>query len=93
VYGSTHKKSDTPDNTTTAVRHASRYDPQLNPEYRDLAEHYAVAVLPARVRKPRDKAKVETAVLIGQRRVLAALRDAVFFSLADLNLAIRKIVG
>jgi transposase len=82
-----------PDNTTTAVRRALRYDPQLNPEYRDFAEQYSIAVLPARVRKPRDKAKVESAVLISQRRVLAALRDAVFFSLADLNAAIRAIVA
>jgi transposase len=81
-----------PDNTQTAVRRALRYEPELHPEYRDLAEHYSIAVLPARVRKPRDKAKVETAVLIAQRRVLAALRDAVFFSLADLNAAIRVIV-
>jgi transposase len=82
-----------PDNTTTAVRRALRYEPELNREYRDFAEHYSVAVLPARVRKPRDKAKVENAVLIGQRRVLAALRDAVFFCLADLNTAIRTIVA
>lgn len=81
-----------PDNTQTAVRRALRYEPELHPEYRDLAEHYSIAVLPARVRRPRDKAKVETAVLIAQRRVLAALRDAVFFSLADLNAAIRAIV-
>lgn len=81
-----------PDNTTTAVRRALRYDPDLNPSYREFAEHYSVVVLPARVRRPRDKAKVENAVLIAQRRVLAALRDAVFFSLADLNAAIARIV-
>jgi transposase len=45
-----------PDNTRTAVRHSLHYDPQLNPEYREFAEHYSVAILPARVRKPRDKA-------------------------------------
>lgn len=82
-----------PDNTATAVRRALRYDPELNPAYRDLAEHYAIAVLPARPRKPRDKAKVESAVLIAQRRVLAALRDAVFFSLAELNVAITGVVA
>jgi transposase len=82
-----------PDNTSTAVRRALRYDPEFNPEYREFAEHYSVAVLPARVRKPRDKAKVESAVLIAQRRILAALRDAVFFSLAELNAAIARIVA
>lgn len=82
-----------PDNTGTAIRRALRYDPDLNPSYREFAEHYTLVVLPARVRRPRDKAKVENAVLIAQRRVLAALRDAVFFSLADLNSAIARIVA
>lgn len=82
-----------PDNPKTVVKRALRYDPELNRAYRDFAEHYGLAVLPARVRRPRDKAKVETAVQIGQRRVLAALRDAVFFSLADLNTAIGEIVA
>lgn len=82
-----------PDNTTSAIRKALRYDPQLNPAYRDFAEHYSLTVYPARVRKPRDKAKVESAVLIAERRVLGALRDTVFFSLADLNAAIRTIVA
>jgi len=82
-----------PDNTATAVRRALRYDPELNPTYRDLAEPYGLAVLPARPRKPRDKAKVESAVLIAQRRVLAALRDTVFFSLTELNTAIANIVA
>jgi transposase len=74
------------------VTRACRYEPDLNPEYRDFAEHYGVAILPARVRKPRDKAKVENAVLIAQRRILGALRDATFFSLAELNTAITTIV-
>ena len=82
-----------PDNTTTAVRRALRYEPQLHPEYRDFAEAYSIAVLPARVRKPREKAQVESAVLMAQRRVLGALRDAVFFSLTELNAAIRAIVA
>jgi len=81
-----------PDNTKTAVIRACRYDPDLNRAYTDLAEHYSVAVLPARVRRPRDKGGVETGVLMAQRRVLAALRDQVFFSLAELNAAIRTIV-
>jgi len=82
-----------PDNASAIVRRACRYEPDLNPEYRDLAEHYGLAILPARVRKPRDKAKVEGAVLIGQRRILGALRDATFFSLGELNAAIAVIVA
>lgn len=58
-----------------------------------MAEHYGVAILPARVRKPKDEAKVENAVLIAQRRILAALCDATFLSLAELNAAIEKIVA
>ncbi len=48
-----------PDNWRTAVTKACWYEPDLNPTYRDLAEHYDTVILPARVRKPRDKAKVE----------------------------------
>jgi transposase len=81
-----------PDNCTTAVKKALRYDPQFNRSYAELAEHYALAVLPARVRKPRDKAAVENGVLIAERRVLGGLRDRQFFSLAELNAAIAQIV-
>lgn len=82
-----------PDNASAVVRRACRYEPDLNPEYRDFSEHYGLAILPARVCKPRDKAKVEGAVLIAQRRILGALRDATFFSLTELNAAIREIVA
>jgi transposase len=82
-----------PDNCTTAVKKALRYDPQFNRSYAELAEHYSLAVLPARVKKPRDKAAVENGVLIAERRVLGALRDHKFFSLAELNAAILKIVA
>lgn len=82
-----------PDNCTTAVKKALRYDPQFNRSYAELAEHYALAVLPARVRKPRDKAAVENGVLIAERRVLGSLRDRQFFSLAELNAAISQIVA
>jgi len=82
-----------PDNASAVIKRACRYEPDLNPEYRDFAEHYGVAILPARVRRPQDKAKVENAVLIAQRRILAALRDAVFFSLTELNAAIAGIVA
>ncbi|MGH3574064.1 MAG: IS21 family transposase [Steroidobacteraceae bacterium] len=82
-----------PDNCTTAVKKALRYDPQFNRAYAELAEHYALAVLPARVRKPRDKAAVENGVLIAERRILGALRDRQFLSLAELNTAISQIVA
>jgi transposase len=78
------------DNLKSGVRHACFYDPEINPTFADLARHYAVAVLPARVRKPRDKAKVETGVLQVQRRILARLRNRQFFSLEELNAAIAE---
>ena len=81
-----------PDNCTTAVKKAHRYDPQFNRSYADFAEHYSLAVLPARVRRPRDKAAAENAVLIAERRILGSLRDRQFFSLAELNAAIAEIV-
>ena len=77
-----------PDNWKTGVKDACYYEPDLNPTYRDWAEHYGTAIIPARVRKPRDKAKVENAVLIVERWILAALRHYTFFSLAELNKAI-----
>lgn len=77
-----------PDNTKTGVTRADYYDPDLNPTYADLARHYGTAVLPARPRKPRDKAKVEQGVLLAERWILAVLRDRVFTSLGDLHDAI-----
>jgi transposase len=77
-----------PDNTKTGVTRPSYYDPELNPTYADLAAHYGTAVLPARPYKPRDKAKVEQAVLLAERWILAVLRDRVFPSLAALHDAI-----
>ena len=64
-----------PDNLRSAVSRAHRYEPDTNPTYHDLACHYAVAVLPARVKKPRDKAKAEVAVQVVERWILAALRN------------------
>jgi len=81
-----------PDNWKAGVTAACYYDPELNPSYRDWAEHYGTVVIPARVRKPRDKAKVETGVLIVERWILAALRNRTFFSLAELNNAIRELL-
>ncbi len=75
-----------PDNLRSAVSKAHRYEPDINPSYRDLAEHYGVAVLPAR--KPRDKAKAEVGVQVVERWILAALLHRQFFSLDELNRAI-----
>lgn len=74
-----------PDNLRSGVAKAHRYEPDLNPTYQDLATHYNVAVLPARARRPRDKAKAEAGVLLVERWILAALRHRTFFSLAELN--------
>jgi len=81
-----------PDNLRSAVSKSCRYEPELNPTYQDMAAHYEVAVVPARVRKPKDKAKVEVAVQIVERWILAALRNRTFFSLAELNAAIRELL-
>ena len=81
-----------PDNLRSGVSRADRYEPDLNPSYHDLARHYGVAVLPARVRRPRDKAKAEVAVQVVERWILAALRHRTFFSLAELNAAIAKLL-
>ena len=81
-----------PDNLRSAVSRANRYEPDTNPTYHDLACHYAVAVLPARVKKPRDKAKAEVGVQVVERWILAALRNRTFFSLVELNAAIAKLL-
>ena len=77
------------DNLKSGVTRAHRYDPEINRTYRDLAQHYDAVVIPARVAHPKDKPKVEVSVQIAQRWVLAALRHQTFFTLADLNAAIR----
>ncbi len=77
-----------PDNPRTGVSRACRYEPDLNRTYHEMAEHYGVAVMPARPYKPRDKAKVEVGVQIAQRWVVAALRQRRFYSVAELNEAI-----
>jgi transposase len=79
-----------PDNLKSGVGDACFYEPEINPTYADMAQHYDCAVLPARPAKPRDKAKVEAGVLIAQRWILAVLRHRTFFSLAELNAAIRE---
>ena len=81
-----------PDNTKTGVAKPCRYEPDLNPTYQEMAAHYGVGVLPTRPRKPRDKAKVEVGVQIAERWIIAALRHRKFFSLAELNSAIRELL-
>jgi transposase len=79
-----------PDNLKSGVTRPDRYEPGVNRTYEELATHYGAVVIPARVRKPKDKAKVESAVLVAQRWILAVLRHQTFFSLAELNQAIRE---
>src|SRR5277367_6657743 len=81
------------DNLKAGVTAVCRYEPGINRTYRELAEHYDTAILPARPRKPHDKAKVEVAGQIVQRFVLARLRNWRFFSLHELNAAIREAVA
>ena len=79
-----------PDNLRSGVDLSDRYEPGINRTYRELASHYGAVVIPARVAKPKDKAKVESAVQVAQRWILAVLRHHRFFSLSELNEAIRE---
>ncbi len=81
-----------PDNLKSGVDKPCRYEPDLNRTYQDLATHYSMAVIPARVRKPKDKAKVEVGVQIVERWILACLRHRKFFSLSELNTVIRELL-
>lgn len=81
-----------PDNLRSGVSRPDRYEAELNPSYRELAQHYGTCVIPARIRKPRDKAKVEAAVLVAQRWILAALRHRRFYHLNELNDAIGELL-
>lgn len=81
-----------PDNLKSAVTKACRYEPDLNPTYQALADHYGFAVIPARPSRPRDKAKAEVGVQIVQRWILAALRHRRFLSLTNMNAAIWELL-
>jgi len=81
-----------PDNLLSGVTKPCRYEPGINRTYQELAVHYGAAVIPARVRKPKDKSKVEAGVLLVQRWILAVLRNRTFFSLKELNAAIRELL-
>jgi transposase len=80
------------DNLKAGITKACFYEPTVNRTYADMASHYGTAVIPARPYKPRDKAKVEVGVQVVQRWILARLRNRRFFSLAELNQAIRELV-
>jgi len=79
-----------PDNLRSGVKKACFYDPEINPTYQEMADHYGTVVLPARVRRPRDKAKVEAGVRVVEQWILARLRKHTFFSLDELNAKIRN---
>src|SRR5882757_1190125 len=81
-----------PDNLKAGVLKANWHEPGLNPTYQDFATHYGTAILPARPRRPRDKAKVEVGVQVVERWILARLRNRTFFSLAELNSVIAQLL-
>jgi transposase len=81
-----------PDNPKPVVTKACPYEPDINPSFAQMAAHYDVAVIPARVRKPKDKAKVEAAVGLATRWILAVLRNRKFFSLAEARAAVRELL-
>ncbi len=81
-----------PDNLKSAVTQPHRYDPDLNRSYAEMAGYYGVAIVPARVRKPKDKAKAENGVQRVEQWILARLRNHQFFSLSELNAQIRRLL-
>jgi transposase len=82
-----------PDQLKSGVTRACRYEPEVQRTYEEMAQHYGTTVLPARPAHPRDKAKVEVAVQIAQRWLLARIRDEVFHSLAALNARLRELLN
>jgi len=82
-----------PDQLKSGVTRACRYEPGLQRSYEEWSRHYGTTVLPARPRKPRDKAKVEVAVQVVERWILARIRHEMFFSLAELNARIRELLA
>jgi transposase len=79
-----------PDNLKSAVTGPCRYEPEVNRTHREMVTHHGAVVIPARAYKPRDKAKVEQSVLLAERWILISLKNRTFFSLAELNAAIRE---
>lgn len=72
-----------PEDLKSGVTHPCCYDPDIKPRYQDMAEHYEIAIIPARGGKPRGKAKVESAVLVGERWIVAAPRNHTFFFMSQ----------
>ena len=81
-----------PDNLKSGVKTAHRYEPEENPTYREMAAYYGVAIMPARVRRPKDKSLAEQAVQQAEYQILAPLRNHQFFSVAELNRAIKPLL-
>jgi len=81
-----------PDNLKTGVTKPNYYEPDINPAYQELAEHYKFAVLPARVRKPKDKGKAENGVQNVERWIIAPLRNRVFYSVYEANQAFKELL-
>jgi transposase len=81
-----------PDNLKSGVTKADRYEAKINRAYQEFAEHYGTCVIPARVKKPKDKAKVEVSVQVVSRWIIAALRNRTFYSLEELNAAIAELL-
>ena len=81
-----------PDNLKSGVTKSDRYEPDIQETYADMARHYQVAIVPARVRKPQDKSKVESAVYLVENQILAPLRNHKFFSLEELNEAMNPLL-
>lgn len=79
-----------PDNLKSGVKQPDYYEPDLNPTYQEMASHYNAVVIPARVRHPRDKAKVEVGVQVAERWILAKLRNRTFFGLGELREAVQE---
>jgi len=78
-----------PDNLKTGVTSPCFYEPDLNPTYQEMSKHYNTAVIPTRVRRPKDKAKVESGVQVVEYWVIAPLRNRQFFSLSEINQAVK----
>lgn len=81
-----------PDNLRSGINKPDRYEAEPNSTYQEMATHYGTCIIPARVRKPKDKAKAEAAVLVAQRWILAVLRHRTFYSLSEMNEAIAELL-
>jgi len=81
-----------PDNLKSGVDKACRYEPLLNASFSDMLTHFGASALPARPKKPKDKAKVEVGVQIVQRWIMARLRHRTFLGLAELNHAVQELL-